>query len=231
MSDPILITGCARSGTSMVAGIINLSGAEGGAMTGPRDHNAKGQFENERIRGIVKAYLHDHNWDPMGQDPLPQIGRVFLHSGDPCRVGNWCDLITETMESQSVDLEQPWFYKGAKMCLMWSLWDRAFPEAKWIIVRRDRPLIIESCLRTHFMRAYKDRSGWGGWVDQHIKRFDEMHETMTTRCRSVWSDQIVDGNFRGIESVVRWAGLEWSEDLVRGFVDPDLYTRTLEEVE
>ena len=35
MKDPILITGCARSGTSMIAGVINICGAFGGDMAGP----------------------------------------------------------------------------------------------------------------------------------------------------------------------------------------------------
>ena len=30
-----------------------------------------------------------------------------------------------------------WYYKGAKMCLIWPIWHKAFPEAEWIIVRRD----------------------------------------------------------------------------------------------
>ena len=44
MKEPILITGCARSGTSMVAGIINMSGAFGGVMAGPNKNNQKGNF-------------------------------------------------------------------------------------------------------------------------------------------------------------------------------------------
>ena len=28
--------------------------------------------------------------------------------------------------------EGPWFYKGAKACLMWPMWHDAFPDAKWI---------------------------------------------------------------------------------------------------
>jgi len=39
MKSPILIVGAARSGTSLVAGIINMSGAFGGIMAGPQKSN------------------------------------------------------------------------------------------------------------------------------------------------------------------------------------------------
>jgi hypothetical protein len=47
---PIIITGCARSGTSMIAGIINLCGAWKGVTSGPNKYNAKGMFENHELR-------------------------------------------------------------------------------------------------------------------------------------------------------------------------------------
>jgi hypothetical protein len=50
MKDPILITGAARSGTSMTAGVINICGAFGGVLSGPNKNNKKGMFENNRIR-------------------------------------------------------------------------------------------------------------------------------------------------------------------------------------
>lgn len=73
---PILITGCARSGTSMVAGVINMCGAFGGSMSGPNHNNAKGMFENARVRNnIVKPYLRQLHVDPLGQF---QIGRAHV---------------------------------------------------------------------------------------------------------------------------------------------------------
>ena len=69
--DPIIITGCARSGTSLIAGTMHLCGAWVGNVTGPTSWNRKGQFENEFIRDrLVKPYLKSINMDPMGQDPL-----------------------------------------------------------------------------------------------------------------------------------------------------------------
>ena len=30
-----------------------------------------------------------------------------------------------------------WYYKGAKMTLLWPLWSKAFKDAVWVVVRRD----------------------------------------------------------------------------------------------
>jgi hypothetical protein len=70
MRPPILITGCARSGTSMTAGIVHICGAFGGRMSGPTPNNRKGMFENEEVRNqIVKPYLSSIGADPLGQKP------------------------------------------------------------------------------------------------------------------------------------------------------------------
>ena len=42
MKNPIIITGCARSGTSLTAGVINICGAGGGEMSGATIYNKKG---------------------------------------------------------------------------------------------------------------------------------------------------------------------------------------------
>ena len=71
-TNPILITGCARSGTSLVAGIFNICGAFGGEISGPTIYNKKGIFENAFIREmLVKPWLENVGADPMGQSPLP----------------------------------------------------------------------------------------------------------------------------------------------------------------
>ena len=52
---PILVTGCARSGTSLVAGIVNICGAFGGVTRPGNPANEKGLFENISIQEIDKA--------------------------------------------------------------------------------------------------------------------------------------------------------------------------------
>lgn len=226
LPDPILITGCARSGTSMVAGAINICGAFGGMMSGPNRNNQKGMFENSRIREeITKPYLRGINMDPMGQYPLPDIKSLPIPS-------DWRAKVEEVIRHEGYK-GGPWFYKGAKMCLFWPVWHYAFPRAKWIIVRRRSADIADSCLKTAFMRAFRnpairklvgaptERDGWIWWIRQHLDRFREMQdEGLNTRI--VWPERMVDADYEDIKDAIEWLGLKWDSKVLE-FIDPKLW--------
>ena len=217
MIRPILITGAARSGTSMTAGIFHLCGAFGGEMSGPTQFNKRGMFENATIRNeIVKPFLKGVGADPMGQNPLPDIE---LMKKEP--VEDWRNHIESVFLSQGYT-EGPWFYKGAKMCLMWPIWRAAFPDAFWLIVRRPDEGIVESCMNTSFMRAYRDPAGWHGWVDEHKLRFEEMRKSGCDM-REVWPGDYVDGDYSKMKAIVEEAGLRWNAGAIGNFVDPTFW--------
>lgn len=227
MKDPILITGCARSGTSMVAGIINIAGAFGGDMSGPNRNNAKGMFENYVIRNqIVKPYFRDLGVDPLGQFPLPDIAKLLIPA-------DWRVRIRNVINTQGYNGNQPWFYKGAKMCLMWPVWNYAFPTAKWIIVRRKTEDIVNSCIKTGFMSAFSreknqrkvgaftEEAAWTWWVEQHIERFNEMING-GLNIKVVWPERMVGGDYSQINETLNWLGLDWTSKIPE-FIEPKLW--------
>ncbi len=226
MKAPILITGCARSGTSLVAGIINQRGAFGGKMSGPNHNNAKGMFENARIRNeIVKPYFRSIDADPMGQYPLPESPTKLIPVG-------WDKRIEGVLMEDGYE-GGPWMYKGAKLCLHWDIWNYAFPNAKWIIVRRKPSDIINSCMRTGFMRAFGIQSnqsavgvkseweGWLWWIHQHEARFIEMIQA-GLNCKVIWPERMVDGDYSQIKEMLEWLGLEWGPEITE-FIEPKLW--------
>lgn len=220
MDSPILITGCARSRTSLVGGIVNISGAFGGSLAPANTNNKKGMFENTTIKDtICKPFLKNIGCDPMGQFPLPSMGH--FENMTYAFVKSWKARVVDVITTQGYDETVPWFYKEAKMCLMWPVWYSAFPEARWIIVRRDDEEIAESCLRTPFMRAYKTKEGWLEWVAEHKKRFDEM-KLNNLNVVEVWSQKIIDRDYREIKSAIEKFGLVWNEEKVNDFVSPEL---------
>ena len=235
MESPILITGCARSGTSMVAGVIHISGAFGGKMRGPNTNNPKGMFENSAIvNQIVKPYYRSINVDPLGQYPLPDIDDIKIPI-------NWKSRVENIMESEGYK-DGPWMYKGAKMCQHWPIWHYAFPNAKWIIVRRKTPDIINSCLRTGFMYAFskagncqavgaKDAyEGWLWWVHEHEERFKEMI-TEGLNCKQVWPERMVEGDYSQIKEMLEWLGLKYDLTKIMEFIEPKLWkARKLQKV-
>lgn len=226
MQQPILITGCARSGTSMVAGIINLCGAFGGVMSGPNKNNQKGMFENHRIRqDIVKPYFRDIKVDPLGQFPLPEMMRLKIPM-------NWKDNVESIFKEQGYK-NGKWFYKGAKMCLHWPVWSYHWPNAKWIIVRRKKEDIVNSCLKTGFMRAFAhdrnrkainvetEREGWQWWVEQHEKRFVEMIMA-GLNVKQIWPERMINGDYSQINEMLEWLGMEWKSEITE-FIEPKLW--------
>lgn len=226
MPAPILITGCARSGTSMVAGVINLCGAFGGNMSGPNKNNEKGMFENVHIRNqILKPYLRKLGVDALGQYPLPDVTKLSIPS-------DWQSRIERVIRDEGYS-GGSWMYKGAKACLTWPVWNYAFPNAKWIIVRRRTGDIVSSCIKTNFMRAFQrkqfqqavdvtnERDGWLWWVHQHEKRFVEMiNEGLN--CKIIWPERMVHGDYTQIYEMVEWLGLEWKSEVLN-FIDPKLW--------
>ena len=212
---PILITGCARSGTSMVAGIINMCGAFGGKMFGPNKWNQKGMFENMYIRDqIEKPYLRSIDVDPLGQNPLPETEHLMLPN-------NWKKQVHEVMIKEGYK-DGPWFYKGAKACLIWPVWNYAFPNAKWIIVRRRSADIATSCLKTAFMRAYTEYEDWIKWVNAHEKKWVEMVNA-GLNMKIVWPERVIRGDYEQFYEVVEWAGLKWKPKEVMDFIEPKLW--------
>jgi hypothetical protein len=227
---PILITGAARSGTSLISGSVHLCGAFGGVMRRPNQNNSKGMFENARIvESITKPYLRSIGMDPLGQYPLPKIEGLPIPS-------DWRKKVEAVMLEEGYK-GGPWFYKGAKMCLTWPIWHYAFPKSRWIIVRRRTGDIASSCCNTGFMRAFSnprvqrevgvnnERDGWIWWVNKHLERFREMQDNGLD-IKIIWPERMVDGDFSQIMELIDWLRLKWNDD-VYSFVSPKLWNSKL----
>ena len=184
-------------------------------MFGPNKWNAKGMFENSFIRDQVeKPYLRSINMDPLGQKPLPETEHLSIPV-------NWKETVHDVMKKEGYK-DGPWFYKGAKACLIWPVWNFAFPNAKWIIVRRRSADIATSCLNTAFMRAYPDYEGWIEWIRFHEKKFVEMIEA-GLNVKIVWPERVIQGNYEQFYEVIEWAGLKWKSKEVIDFIEPKLW--------
>ncbi len=222
MHDPILITGCARSGTSMTAGIINICGAFGGEMFGPNRFNQKGMFENQDIRtNIDKPYMSKIGADPNGQKPLPNNRQVFEVSQP--EIDHLRESVIKSITSQGY-VDGQWFYKGHRLCVTWYIWHKAFPNAKWVIVKRDHAGIIRSCIKTRFMNAYRDAAGWQSWIDVHEQRFKEM-KIAGLNTFEFWPSEMTEGDFTSAQQLINWLGLKWDKGLCLAFIDPKLYAQ------
>jgi len=218
MDSPILITGCTRSGNTVVAGMVELCKA----FTG---NNSK-MRENLRVRDeIIHPYLNSLGVDLLGQYPLPDTN-------------NLKPVVSLKEDIENIFIEEgykkgKWMLKDPKMGLIWPVWNEAFPNAKWIIVRRKTSDIISSCVKTGFMRAFKDvrnqikvgghgeKEAWLWWVHQHLQRFIEMIEA-GLNCKVIWPERMVNGDYEQMKEIIEWMGLKWNPECI-DFVNSKLW--------
>ncbi len=217
---PILVTGIPRSGTSIIAAIINQCGVFLGSIT------KRSMFENVGIKEeIVHPYFVNMKMDPRGQFPLPDTKSLSIPM-------NWADKVSGMIIEQGYK-RGDWMYKSTSMGLIWPVWHYAFPDAKWIIVRRKPSDIVQSCMKTGYMDAYEDENvrdatnvasiqeGWLWWIREYEKRFTEMMME-GVNCKVIWPERMVDGDYQQLHEVLDWLGLRWKEELLN-FINPLLW--------
>jgi hypothetical protein len=217
---PILVTGVQRSGASIIAKIIALSGG----FTGRTSE----MIENDHLKFMVGNYYRNIHIDAKTQFPLPNTKELLIPT-------NWKRQveIQINMEMDKINKNQSWLFKSSTNCQIWPVWNYAFPNAKWIIVRRRTGDIVSSCMKTAYMIAFKDKvnqkavgvdneqDGWIWWVHEHEKLFIEMIEA-GLNCKIIWPERMVNGDYSQIFEMLEWLGLKRNDSIIKT-IDPMLW--------
>ena len=210
LNNPIFVTGVERSGSSLIARILDMCGAFSGKTTS--------MCENALLKAFTDTYYRQMGIDTRGQFPLPNTQQMLIP-------GDWKERVFGLLGSEDYDENTPWMYKGSRIAQIWPVWNYAFPNAKWIVVRRRTGDVIESCLKTGFMNVYADkqvqkiigvqdeREGWLWWVHQQEQEFRDMIET-GLNVKVIWPERMLDGNFEQIHEMLEWVGLPWNPGII-----------------
>jgi hypothetical protein len=214
MSSPLLIAGIPRSGINIIAAAIAHCGVFGGVMGKQNRDFDEGEYSNNQIRDkVVKNYFDRNGWDNRGQFPIPPTDKVTVSL-------NWKERVEDILYFEGWK-DQQWMYKDSKSCLIWPVWNSAYPNAKWVIVRRRTGDIVQSCLKTGYMTAYEDAEGWISWVHQYEEKFVEMIKA-GLNCKVIWPERMVDGDFQQLKELVEWIGFPWNDSILK-HVEPLLW--------
>ena len=212
---PIFVLGLPRSGTSMVAGCLQICGAwTGSTVPADKNTNPKGFFEHIVIREhVIKKILSLLGCDPLGVRKLPLIN---LPSDPP----GLTDVIKNIIDNNGYMNDRPWLYKDAKLTLLWPYFLNAFPDAKWVIVKRDIDGFVNSCLRTHFMKQHStDRKYWKDFAHEYEKRLQALQDSNAT-VFELYTPDIIAGDFSSLKDTVLQLGLKYDEDELLKFIAP-----------
>lgn len=206
---PIIVTGIERSGSSIIARILSMCGA----FTG----NVSTMYENKAVKDLSNRIYHAVNADEFGQYPLPDVSKL--------PVTDWKFHVMNIMDEQGYRPNNIWMYKSFRALQLWPLWHQAFPEAKWIIVRRRTGDVLKSCEKTSFMKAFKseeilhkvgcgsETQGWLWWVTEQ-ERIIEHLISMGINHKVIWPDRMVVGDFQQIHEMLQWCDLPWNNSIV-----------------
>lgn len=197
--DPILIMGVPRSGTSVVAAILERCGLWLGKTGRGNKDNPAGFFENKQIRAANKEVLGQGGYDRSGVNPLPPVGWV----GD---ARSLYENVTEKLVWQNCPSDQVWGFKDPKVLLTWPTWRAAWPKSRLVIVRRDHAAIVRSCQKASFFRRRTDVK-WDKWVAAQEHRIMKAHEVSTV---TLWPArlQLKDG-WMDFKRACETLGLPW----------------------
>ncbi len=223
MKDPIIISSIPRSGSSIIAGILDICGVDTGETYNVKKPYTKHLYENLCITGMVSKAFRDSLCDTSGQYPLPARSFFLDKSfGYKCK---------KTAGIQGI--QSPWFIKDDRLCLIWKEIDIQFPTAKWILVQRDEKHILESCRKTGFMRAFNNNNvlheigkdtaeeGWKWWLEQYKDKVLEIQYGVN-HVRTVYPEKMLHGDFIEMQQVVEWSGGIWRDTDVRDYVEQKL---------
>ena len=239
-NDIIIITGMPRSGTSMVAGIIDICGAYGGKLAEANEFNKKGMFENTYIREeLIKPFMRllcpgkktQRIFPDLLDEHILKLMRLYasefrrdIHQNLAYDFGYEKAPSYTNGPKLASDFENKiTYYKDPKACLIYPLFNYAFhPNIKWVVVRRNTAGIIESHNRTDFMDAQPDDLCLKRWIHYH----EYIFSTMYLDCRPMWqisSEAIIEGKFTQMKQLISELGLEWDQKAVEEFVEPELW--------
>lgn len=202
----------------MIAGALGICGAwTGSTVPGGGTENPKGFFEHTVIRELViKKILKDLGCDPLGVRKLPPADLQI-------EVIGLADIIKSIIEKDGYRHDRPWMLKDAKLTLLWSVYRKAFPDATWLLVRRDEEGFINSCLRTSFMKQHsRDPDFWKNYAEEYRVRIDALTAS-GANVLEISSPDVINGKFDQFREVLARLGLTFREDELKEFISPDYW--------
>lgn len=216
---PVFIVGAPRSGTSMVAGVFGQMGLWMGPTVAGNKNNQKGYFENGTIREtVIKPMLVKLGGDPLG------IRDFFPVESIPPQPGLPGELV-QLLQKQQYNGQMRWAYKEPKLTLLWPAFADAFPDADWIIVRRNIEDVVKSCQNTGFMAKHsKDAEFWRHFVGRYSDRLDLLAASHH-RVHELNADLLSAGKFHQARQIAENIGLDWHGKKATEFIDPALFGR------
>lgn len=133
----LIITGMHRSGTSLVASLLESAGLDiGEKLVGANEANVKGHFENVDFVEFHESILY--------ASAIDKIGRTLERNISP--PAYYVDL-ARTLIAKNASPTSPWGWKEPRTTLFLPFWGSLLPDAKFLLVYRAPWEVLDSLFR------------------------------------------------------------------------------------
>lgn len=210
MSAPVIITGMHRSGTSLVASLLQAAGVNvGDRLLAPNEHNPRGFFED------VDFYeFHDRALSERGLTFL--VDAEFEFTPTPAEVDRALALVNQRRHRPL------WGWKDPRTCLFLDFWHRLEPDATFVFVYRHPLEVLVSLLRRTDVHAVGLMDALRAWYvyNSGVERFCGKHPERAVLCHVHGVVQQTDAF---LELLKRRLGLDLrcGEEALRSIVQRD----------
>jgi hypothetical protein len=228
--DITLITGCEKTGTSFTAGLLHCLGLFGGDISDlivPRCFNKKGGFENQSIKlEFIKPYLLSRGLFNHKRMPNRFVGKSIdwfdlPMSLDPLKLRSG---ILDLFKGEGWDGNQPLFLKSPAFVRMPREMSEAFPEAKWVFVRRDAQGAMRSRYAKRYTHAKPDSNGHIEVDDIYRMAMESMDQIKDHVGGFNFSpNDVINGNIKALESLSEYVGGVIDKASIDEWVDPSMW--------
>lgn len=215
----VIVLGMHRSGTSVLARMLNLMGlylGPEGMSTGANPENPKGFWERRDVRLLNDALLHStgHDWDRVSSFDLDAVPDEMVSAFD--------EVASRTV--LEMDAHRPWFVKEPRLCLLLPAWLRHLEVPVIVNVYRDPVEVAASMLRRNGIPLETGLELWEYYVRSAARAasglpaISVLHSGVMTDPEGVASHLYRELGRMGVEGIRPATSRE-----VAGFIDPGLH--------
>jgi len=201
-NNPIFVTGVERSGASLIARALSMTG---GVWTG----SMTGMYENFRLKHLCEDLVSTYS-----ENLFPEVDKVNMD----LKASVEYNLLVQGRNEFD---ENPWMFKSSLLTPLWKLYTDLYPDAVWIVVRRKPTEIVNSCVKTNWMCTFKnpeirklvgvttEEEGWMWLIHKYEAEWVKM-KSHGLNMIFVWPDRVLENDFSQLQSLCTDLGLSWN---------------------
>ncbi|MGC9502968.1 glycosyltransferase [Baaleninema sp.] len=176
MNQTLIVTGMHRSGTSLMASLIQKVGVHiGDELLEADDRNRHGYFEDREFlefqRSILQACCVE------GEEGWPDWGWTVSERLDRSRFEDYKEIARRLIQSRQ-ESEKIWGWKDPRTALLLEFWHELIPDAKYLFVYRYPWDVADSIARLN-APIFADKPDWAlriwSYYNRHILDFYKRH--------------------------------------------------------